>query len=67
MTSPTIRRATAADIVAITAIYRPAVLTGTASFEVEPPDEAEMRRRQDTIIGAGMPYIVAELSGRMGG
>ena len=67
MTSPTIRRATAADIVAITAIYRPAVLTGTASFEVEPPDEAEMRRRQDTIIGAGMPYIVAELSGRVAG
>ena len=45
MMKPTVRPATAADIPAITAIYRPAVLTGTASFELEPPDEAEMLRR----------------------
>ena len=40
-------RRRAADIPAITAIYADAVLTGTASFEIEPPDEAEMMRRDD--------------------
>jgi phosphinothricin acetyltransferase len=55
-----IRPASAADITAITAIYRPAVLNGTASFEVEPPDEAEMLRRYQSIVGAGYPYLVAE-------
>ena len=41
-----IRPATPADIPAITRIYAHAVLHGTASFELEPPDEAEMARRQ---------------------
>jgi phosphinothricin acetyltransferase len=67
MTQPTIRPASAADIPAITAIYRPAVLTGTASFEVEPPGEDEMRRRFEAITGGGYPYLVAELDGRVAG
>jgi phosphinothricin acetyltransferase len=65
--SPTVRPAAAADIPAVTAIYRPAVLTGTASFEVDPPDEAEMLRRFDAITGAGYPYFVAEADGRIAG
>jgi phosphinothricin acetyltransferase len=65
--SPTIRSATAADIPAITAIYRPAVLTGTASFEVDPPEAAEMLRRFEAITGAGYPYFVAETDGRLAG
>ncbi len=65
--SLTLRAATAADIPAITAIYRPAVLTGTASFEVEAPDEAEMLRRFKAITEAGYPYFVAELDGRVAG
>jgi phosphinothricin acetyltransferase len=60
---PTIRDARVTDIAAITAIYRPAVLHGTASFELEPPDEAEMRRRFDTLTGGGFPYLVAEIEG----
>jgi phosphinothricin acetyltransferase len=60
MSAILIRTATLADLPAITAIYRPAVLTGTASFELEPPDEAEMGRRMATIVGAGYPYLVAE-------
>jgi phosphinothricin acetyltransferase len=63
----TLRAATAADAAAIAAIYRPAVLHGTASFEVEPPDEAEMLRRFQAIRGAGYPYFVAELGGRIAG
>lgn len=67
MTKATLRAATTADIPAIAAIYRPAVLTGTASFEVEPPDETEMLRRFEAIDGAGYPYFVAELDGRLVG
>jgi phosphinothricin acetyltransferase len=65
--SPTLRPATADDIPAITAIYRPAVLTGTASFEVEPPGEAEMLRRFEAITEAGYPYLVAEIDNRVAG
>jgi len=67
MTLPLIRTATIKDVAAITAIYRPAVLHGTASFEVEPPDEAEMRRRFATTTDRGYPYLVAEISGRIVG
>ena len=67
MTKPTLRPATAADIAAMTAIYRSAVLTGTASFELEPPGEAEMLRRFEAIAQAGYPYFVAELDGRLAG
>ncbi len=62
-----IRPATAADIPGIVAIYGPAVATGTASFELTPPDEAEMRRRFETITSAGFPYIVAEIDGKVAG
>jgi L-amino acid N-acyltransferase YncA len=54
-----IRAATTADLPAITAIYDHAVRTGTATFEIEPPDHAEMRRRHDTLVAAGFPYLVA--------
>jgi L-amino acid N-acyltransferase YncA len=67
MSAPNIRPATAADIPAIAAIYRPAVLTGTASFELEPPGEAEMLRRFEAVAQAGYPYFVAELDGRIAG
>jgi L-amino acid N-acyltransferase YncA len=60
MTSISIRPAGPADIPAITQIYASAVLTGTASFEVEPPDEAEMARRQRVLLDRGYPYLVAE-------
>jgi phosphinothricin acetyltransferase len=67
MPPPTLRVATPADIPAIAAIYRPAVLSGTASFELEPPEEAEMLRRFTAVTEAGYPYFVAELDGRVVG
>jgi len=67
MSAPTIRPATRADVPAIAAIYRPAVLTGTASFELDPPDDAEMTRRFDAITQGGYPYFVAEIDGRVVG
>jgi phosphinothricin acetyltransferase len=58
-----IRPATADDIPPITRIYEDAVLHGTASFEIEPPDEAEMARRQRALLDGGYPYLVAERDG----
>ena len=55
-----IRTASAGDIAAITGIYGPAVEHGTASFELEPPSQAEMLRRFTDITAAGYPYLVAE-------
>lgn len=62
-----IRPARPADIPAITRIYAHAVKHGTASFELEPPDEAEMARRQRTLLDSGYPYIVAEIDGALVG
>jgi L-amino acid N-acyltransferase YncA len=55
------------DISAIRAIYTPAVLDGTASFELEPPDAAELARRRAAILADGFPYLVAELGGHIVG
>lgn len=54
-----IRPAALTDLSAITAIYRDAVLYGTATFELDPPDLAEMTRRYETLTGNGFPYLVA--------
>jgi phosphinothricin acetyltransferase len=51
-----------ADLAAIMRIYAQAVRHGTASFEIEPPDEAEITRRHDALVGGGFPYLVAEAS-----
>jgi L-amino acid N-acyltransferase YncA len=63
----TLRPADAGDIPAITRIYADAVALGTASFELEPPDEAEMTRRQQALLTNGYPYQVAALSGAIAG
>src|SRR5215510_13474606 len=55
-----IRPARPTDIAAITRIYAHAVSHGTASFELEPPEQAEMARRQDALLVGGFPYLVAE-------
>jgi phosphinothricin acetyltransferase len=51
------------DIAAITRIYADAVAHGTATFEIEPPDEAETARRQLALLANGFPYLVAEQAG----
>jgi L-amino acid N-acyltransferase YncA len=65
--SLTIRPTTNADIPAITRIYAHAVEHGTASFELEPPSEAEMERRIKALIDSGFPYLVADLDGALSG
>lgn len=63
MTTATIRPATPTDIPAIATIYAQAVLHGTASWELDPPDEAEMLRRLEAILAGGYPYLLAERGG----
>ena len=62
-----IRPAELSDIAAITGIYAHAVQHGTASFELEPPDEAEITRRYHTLRNGRFPYLVAELDGAVAG
>ena len=65
--NPTIRPATPADIAVITDIYAQAVLHGTATFEIQPPDETEMARRYRALMEAAYPYLVAEVDGMVAG
>ncbi len=67
MTLPSllIRPSTPADLPAITAIYAEAVLNGTGTFELEPPDAAEMARRRDDVLAKGLPWLVAEDAGQV--
>jgi phosphinothricin acetyltransferase len=67
MTPLRIRPAAAGDVPAITRIYAHAVEYGTASFEIEPPDEAEMARRLRTMLDNNYPYLVAERAGAIAG
>ncbi|MGE5770617.1 MAG: N-acetyltransferase family protein [Hyphomicrobiales bacterium] len=63
----TIRPATPADIPAITRIYAHAVERGTASFELTPPDQAEMARRFDELTTNNFPYLAALVDGALAG
>ena len=65
MSAVSVRPVRETDIPAIAAIYGHAVLHGAASFEVEPPDEAEMTRRMRAVVDGGFPYLVAEKDGRL--
>jgi L-amino acid N-acyltransferase YncA len=62
-----IRPAEASDIAAITGIYADAVRHGTASFEIDPPDQDEMTRRFESLRGGGFPYLVAQVDGAVVG
>lgn len=62
-----IRPATPADAAAIAAIYAPQVLTGTASFETEAPDAAEMAARLARVQDRGWPWLVDDAGGRLRG
>jgi phosphinothricin acetyltransferase len=62
-----IRSVAPRDIAAITGIYDEAVRFGTASFEIEPPDENEMRRRCEALRAGGFPVLVAEVDAAVAG
>jgi L-amino acid N-acyltransferase YncA len=54
-----VRAATLLDFPEITRIYDHHVRTGTGSFEIEPPDEAEMKARFEKVQKQEWPYLVA--------
>jgi L-amino acid N-acyltransferase YncA len=62
-----IRPASEADLPFVTEIYEHAVLHGTATFELIPPDLAEMTRRFKALMDGGFPYLAASLDGRVVG
>jgi phosphinothricin acetyltransferase len=53
------------DMPACHAAYTHAVLHGTASWEIEPPDLAEFMRRRAGLLDAGFPWLIAEAEGRV--
>ena len=63
MSAPDIRPATEADLPVVTEIYEHAVRYGTATFELIPPDLAEMTRRFRALMDGGFPYFVASVEG----
>ncbi len=61
-----IRLATPADGPALATIYAPAVTDHTTSFELEPPDGAEMARRVERLM-ARTPWLVCEWQSKVVG
>jgi L-amino acid N-acyltransferase YncA len=53
------------DVADIAAIYDYHVLHGLASFEEIPPDPDELASRRRDILARGLPYLVAERSGKV--
>lgn len=62
-----VRRAGPADAAALAGIYGHHVLTGAATFELDPPSAEEMERRRRDIDSQGFPYLVAEVDGAVAG
>ena len=62
-----VRDAEDADLADIQAIYAHHVLHGLATFEEVPPPVDEMAGRRAAVLAAGLPYLVAELDGRVAG
>jgi len=60
-----IRPSREGDVAQIAAIYGYHVLHGLASFEEVPPDIDELASRRRDILARGLPYLVAERSGRV--
>lgn len=61
-----IRGAESGDAPSIAAIYAPHVLTGTVSFEIDPPDARAMRTRMGASEGL-YPWLVATTGEEQGG
>lgn len=62
---PVLREASVADLAAMRLIYAHHVLHGTASFEIVPPSLEEFERRFQSVRDSGLPWVVAELEGRL--
>ena len=66
-TAVTVRDAREADMSAVQQIYAHHVLHGLASFEEAAPSVAEMIGRRESVLKLGLPFLVAEMDGRVVG
>ena len=62
-----IRAAEPGDAEALAAIYDHHVLHGFGTFELTPPGVGWMENRRREIQGYGLPFLVAEIEGRIAG
>lgn len=67
MSEAIVRPTTADDLDAIADIYAHHVRTGVATFEVDPPDAREWRRRFGAVTDAGLPFISAAMDDGIAG
>jgi L-amino acid N-acyltransferase YncA len=63
-TTATTRLARAGDAAQVQAIYAPIVRDTPISFEADPPDVAELRRRIDSVL-TRLPWLVRERDGQV--
>lgn len=66
-TAVVVRDAREADMSAVQNIYAHHVLHGLASFEETAPSTTEMIGRRESVLKLGLPYLVAEMDGRIVG
>lgn len=66
-TAVDVRHAREGDMRFVQEIYAHHVLHGLASFEEAPPTVAEMIGRREAVLKLGLPYLVAEMDGRIVG
>lgn len=64
---PLIRPSLDSDVPAITQIYAHHVLSGTGTFEIDPPTEADMAQRRREVLSRQLPYLVLEDAGTVVG
>ena len=62
-----VRDAREKDMTAVQPIYARHVLQGLASFEEVPPSLEELVARRHGVLAQGLPYLVAEMEGRVVG
>jgi phosphinothricin acetyltransferase len=62
-----VRDANEADMTAVQRIYAHHVLHGLASFEEIPPSVHDLMARRDSVLAAGLPYLVARRDGEVVG
>ena len=55
------------DMSSVQAIYAHHVRDGLATFEELPPSTDELLSRREAVLAQGLPYLVAELNGRIVG
>jgi len=62
-----VREVQGSDVPAILEIYNPYITRTAVSFEEEPVTEPEMRRRIEEVQSYALPWLCAELDGRLAG